>query len=54
MNQEQFLSATRWVLATGGSFLASRGLIAAETLQSVIGIAMAAIPFIWSMFVHKQ
>jgi hypothetical protein len=54
MNQAQLLSAIRWIMTTGGAYLASKGYVSNETVQAIGGAALAAIPFVWSMFVHKD
>ena len=53
MNQDQVLSGVRWVLSTGGTYLATKGYISGDTAVMVVGFAAPVASFIWSFFVHK-
>jgi hypothetical protein len=53
-NQDQLLSALRWVLTALGSFLTTNGTVSASTWQQVSGIILTLAPLVWSLFVHTQ
>lgn len=54
MTQEQLLSAIRWGMTTLGTVLVSKGYASEETVQAIAGAALALVPFVWSMLVHKK
>jgi hypothetical protein len=54
MNQEQVLSAFRWLATSCGGYVVSKGWVSNDTLQLGIGAILAIVPFAFSMAVHKK
>jgi len=54
INQDQVLSAVRWIASTGGAWLVSKGYATNEMVTLGTGAILAIVPFIWSMVVHSD
>lgn len=53
-NQQQVLSAVRWLIAFVGGIAVGKGWITSEQLVMITAAAISLVPLIWSFFVHKQ
>lgn len=54
MNQDQVLSAIRWVVTTAGAYFVSRGAITGDQLELILGALGALVPLIWSFVAHTN
>lgn len=54
MNQDQVLSAVRWLLTGVGGYAVGRGWITTDQLTYIGGAAVAIVPLVWSFFVHTD
>ncbi len=54
VTQDQVLSVVRWVIATGGGYAAGKGWITADQTNLIAGVAVAAVPLVWSILAHTQ
>lgn len=59
MNSDQIMSAVRWVLATLGTYLVSKGLLNTDQVgagsayvTTIAGALMPLVALVWSMFHH--
>lgn len=53
-NEQQVLSAVRWVMATLGSFLVTHGWMDQGFWEPITGLVLSGVPFAWSMFRHTR
>lgn len=54
MNQEQVLGIVRWVITTAGAYAAGKGWLTADQITLLLGVAVAVVPLVWTLFAHKQ
>ena len=53
-NQEQVMSAIRWILTTIGPILIGHGYTSDSTLTAIGGAVLSLVPLIWSMIDKTQ
>lgn len=53
-NQNQVTSGVRWALSASTAFLASKGWIGADTVDSIVGLTPLVASGVWSWIAHSQ
>jgi len=54
MNQDQVLGFVRNAIMLGGGIAIGRGWLTGEQVTMISGLAGAAVPFVWTFFVHTD
>lgn len=54
ITQDQFQTALRYLIATGGAFAAGRGWITSDTLNALLIAGSVAGPMAWGLYVNWQ
>ena len=54
MNQDQGLSALRWLLSIAGSYVLASGKIDGVMWAQISTAILTVFPVVWSMFVHTD
>lgn len=53
-NQDQVLSALRWLLTVAGGYAAQRGYLDNEQVLSITGAVLALATVAWGLFAHSK
>jgi len=54
INQDQVLSAVRWLVSVGGGYAVGRGWITTDQITYILGAAVAIVPLVFSFMVHTD
>lgn len=54
MNQDQALSALRWLVTGIGGYAVGRGWITADQVTYILGALAALVPLVWSFLSHTD
>ncbi len=50
----QITATIRSVLLGAGGFVVGKGMLDEQTMTSIVGVVMFAVPYAWSLWGHRQ
>ena len=52
VTQDQFFTTLRYIITTGGGFLAGKGYISGDTLAAILTLTMMVAPWVWGLYTN--